>query len=161
MHIFKQYYGERQYFIVYHFVSERKRQVVIEQTWFPSTVFLCSEFTWEYLLSSKFLQGNFFRQFSFAGTYFCGSLKKPQKLQNLEHAKVLCHTVFRSISIPCKLTLRGWNVFYYLWRERVGITPQAIVRDGPLEKLWEEWGIFGPQEFFFVIKFLVWIFFRP
>ena len=29
-----------------------------------------------------------------------------------------------------------------------------LIRDGPLEKLWE-WGIFDPQEFFFVIKFLV------
>ena len=36
------------------------------------------------------------------------------------------------------------------------------VRDGPLEKLWG-WGegIFEPQEFFFVVKFLVWIFFTP
>ena len=30
------------------------------------------------------------------------------------------------------------------------------LRDGPLEKLWEwGWGIFEPQEFLFVIKFLV------
>ena len=43
IHIFKQYYGVRQYFIVYRFVSERKRQVVIEQTRLLSTVFLCSE----------------------------------------------------------------------------------------------------------------------
>ena len=28
-----------------------------------------------------------------AGTYFCGSLKKLQKLQKLEPAKVLCHMV--------------------------------------------------------------------
>ena len=35
------------------------------------------------------------------------------------------------------------------------------LRDGPLEKLWRGEGeIFEPQEFFFVIKFLVWIFFR-
>ena len=35
-------------------------------------------------------------------------------------------------------------------------------RDGPLEKLWGGGrGIFEPQEFFFVIKFLVSIFFRP
>ena len=51
MHIFKQYYGEGQYFIVYHFVSERKRQVVIEQTWFFSTVFLCSEVKLEKIYS--------------------------------------------------------------------------------------------------------------
>ena len=37
----------------------------------------------------------------------------------------------------------------------------TCLRDGPLEKLWWGWGIFEPQEFFFVIKFLVWIFFRP
>ena len=35
-----------------------------------------------------------------------------------------------------------------------------LIRDGPLEKLWVEgggggWGIFQPQEFFFVIKFFV------
>ena len=41
----------------------------------------------------------------------------------------------------------------------------TCTRDWPLEKLWQRvggfWGIFQPQEFFFVIKFLVWIFFRP
>ena len=36
-----------------------------------------------------------------------------------------------------------------------------LLRDGPLEKLWGGRGIFELQEFFFVIKFLVWIFFRP
>ena len=38
------------------------------------------------------------------------------------------------------------------------------IRDGPLEKLWRGGGgggIFEPQDFFFVIKFLVRIFFRP
>ena len=34
MHILKQYYGVRQYFFVYRFVSERKRQVVREDTFF-------------------------------------------------------------------------------------------------------------------------------
>ena len=43
-----------QYFIVHRFVSERKRQVVIEQTRFLSTVFLYSEF--KYLLWSKFFR---------------------------------------------------------------------------------------------------------
>ena len=40
---------------------------------------------------------------------------------------------------------------------------KSSLRDGPLEKLWG-WGgggIFEPQEFFFVIKFPVWICFRP
>ena len=30
----------------------------------------------------------------FAGTYFCGSLEKSQKSQNLEPAKISCDTVF-------------------------------------------------------------------
>ena len=34
MHILKQYYGVRQYFFVYSFVSERKRQVAREGTFF-------------------------------------------------------------------------------------------------------------------------------
>ena len=50
MHILKQYYGVRQYFFIYRFVSERKRQAVIEQTRFLGIVFLCSEFRLEYLL---------------------------------------------------------------------------------------------------------------
>ena len=40
-----------QYFIVYRLVSEWKRHVVIEQTRFLSTVFLCSEFKWENIYS--------------------------------------------------------------------------------------------------------------
>ena len=61
MHIFKQYYGVRQYFFIYRFVSLRKRQAVIEQTRFLATVFLCSKFMLEYLLWSKFLRGKFVR----------------------------------------------------------------------------------------------------
>ena len=53
----------RQYFIVYRFVSERKRQVVIEQTRFLSTVFLCSEFKLEYIYSGV----------NFCGKNFCGN----------------------------------------------------------------------------------------
>ena len=37
----------------------------------------------------------------------------------------------------------------------------SSLRDGPLEKLWGGRGIFKLQEFFLIIKFLVWIFFRP
>ena len=53
-------------FIVYRFVSKRKRQVVIEQTRFLSTVFLCSEFMLENIYSGanfcgKNVCGNFFR----------------------------------------------------------------------------------------------------
>ena len=43
----------RQYFIVYRFVSERKRQVVIEQTRLLSTVFLCSEIKLENIEAAK------------------------------------------------------------------------------------------------------------
>ena len=64
MHIFKQYYGVRQYFMVYRFVSERKRQVVIEQTRFLSTVFLSSEFKLE----------NIYAGVNFGGKNCCGNL---------------------------------------------------------------------------------------
>ena len=66
MHIFKQFYGVRltQCFIVYRFVSERKRQIVIEQTRFLSTVFLCSEFKLE----------NIYPAVNFCRKTFCGNL---------------------------------------------------------------------------------------
>ena len=53
IHIFKQYYGVRQYFMVYRFVSERKRQVVIEQTRLLSTLFLSSEIKLENIEAAK------------------------------------------------------------------------------------------------------------
>ena len=37
----------------------------------------------------------------------------------------------------------------------VTLAKRFQVRDGPLEKLWGGRGIFEPQEFFFVSKFLV------
>ena len=170
MYIFKQYYSVRQYFIVCRFVSERKRQVLIEQTRFLSTVFLCSEFKLENIYSGVNFYGTFFaviyiwgnlffypgyqRFFSRAaeifarvtiktwqkpetalekslapGVLFFRIAEKKQKLLKLEPAKISCHTVFRSTYIPCKLTFffAGWNIFYYLWRKRVGITLQEIV----------------------------------
>ena len=67
MHIFEQFYSLRQYFIVYRIVSERKRQVVIEQTLFLSTVFLCSEFKIENIYSGINFCGNFYlRELIFA-----------------------------------------------------------------------------------------------
>ena len=63
-----QYYGVRQYFIVYRFVSERKRQVVIEQTRFLSTVFLCS----------KFKSENIYSGVNFCGKMFCGNFQLRQ-----------------------------------------------------------------------------------
>ena len=75
-----------QYFVV----SEWKRQVVIEQTRFLSTVFSCGEFKLENIYSGVNFCG---RNVLFAGTYVCGSLEKPQKTQKLEPAKISCHTV--------------------------------------------------------------------
>ena len=54
-----------QYFVVHSFGPERKRQVVIEQTRFLSTVFLCSEFKLENIYSGvnscvKNVCGNFY-----------------------------------------------------------------------------------------------------
>ena len=54
-----------QYHVVYRFVSEWKRQVVIEQTRFLSAVFLCSEFKLENIYSGvnfpgKNVGGNFY-----------------------------------------------------------------------------------------------------
>ena len=53
-----------QYFVVYCFVSEWKRQVVLEQTRFLSTVSLCSKFNWENISSGV----------NFCGKNVCGSL---------------------------------------------------------------------------------------
>ena len=47
-------------FIVYRFVSEQKRQAVIQQTRFRSTVFLCSEFKLGNIYSGVNLCGNFY-----------------------------------------------------------------------------------------------------
>ena len=75
MHIFKQYYGVRQYFFIYRFVSLRKRQAVIEQTRFLDTVFLCSEFRLEYP-GVNFCGKNLCDNFYLRELNFCGSLKK-------------------------------------------------------------------------------------
>ena len=52
-----------QYFVVHRFVSEWRRQVVIEQTRFLSTVFLCSEFKLE----------NIYSGVNFCGKNVCGN----------------------------------------------------------------------------------------
>ena len=85
MHIFKQYFGVRQYFIVYRFVSERKRQVVIEQTRFLSTVFLCSEFKLE----------NIYSGVNFCGKNVCGNFYSRELIfvNRLKIAKLSCHTM--------------------------------------------------------------------
>ena len=86
--ILGQYCGVRQYFVVYRFVSERKRQVVIEQTRFLSTVFLCS----------KFKSENIYSGVNFCGKMFCGYFylrelifvdrwKKRKNRKKLEPAK--------------------------------------------------------------------------
>ena len=47
------------------------------------------------------------------------------------------------------------------WFEKQYCQMPTVLRDGPLGKLLGGWGIFETQEYFFVIKFLVSIFFRP
>ena len=76
-----------QHFVVHSFGPERKRQVVIEQTRFLSTVFLCSEFKLENIYSGV---NSCVKNVLFEGTFFCGSLEISQKL---EPAKISCHTV--------------------------------------------------------------------
>ena len=66
MHIFKQYWANTTVCVSISlytaFFSERKRQVVIEQTRFLSTVFLCS----------KFKSENIYSGVNFCGKMFCG-----------------------------------------------------------------------------------------
>ena len=84
------FHAINQYFVV----SEWKRQVVIEQTWFLGTVFLGSEFKLKNIYSGVNFCGKNVCSNFFAGTYFCGSLEKPQKLQKLEPAKISCQMLF-------------------------------------------------------------------
>ena len=65
---------------------------MIERTRFRSIVFLCSEFKLENIYFGVNFCGKMSAVILFAGTYFCGSLEKPQ---NLEPAKISCHTVDR------------------------------------------------------------------
>ena len=79
IHIFKQYYCVRTLcktskFIVYRLVSERKRQVVTEQTRLLSTTFLCKEFKLENIYSEVNFSGKMFAVIFICGTYFCGLL---------------------------------------------------------------------------------------
>ena len=98
MHIFKQYYSMRTLcktsnsFIVYCFGSEWKRQVVIEQTQFLSTVFLCGKFKLESIYSGVNFCGSLF--FIFFLLFFFIFAKFLEKLQKLEPTKILCHTVY-------------------------------------------------------------------
>ena len=55
-------------------------QVVIEQTQFLRTVFLSSKFKLEYVYSGVNFAGKMFVVIFLAGTYFCRSLEKSQKL---------------------------------------------------------------------------------
>ena len=69
-----------QYFVV----SERKRQVVIEQTRFLSTVFLCSEFKLENIYSGVNFAGKMFLV-----TFICGNLfSRIFCWKNSENAKM-------------------------------------------------------------------------
>ena len=56
----------------------------------------------------------------------------------------------------------GPTVPLVMWWWYVHIICSRNIRDEPLEKLWGKGrAIFELQEFVFVIKFLIWIFFRP
>ena len=72
-----------------------QRQVVIEQTRLLSSAFLCSELKLENIYSGvNFLGKKCLPWFLLAGTHFCGSVEKSQKL---EHAKISSHTVLRRL----------------------------------------------------------------
>ena len=97
-----------QYFIVYRFVYEWNRQVMIELTQFLSTVVLCSEFKSEDIYSGvNFLRKNmmFALIFFFVETNFWGSLKKSQKL---EPVKLSCHTVSHSTTVGLGLHVANY-----------------------------------------------------
>jgi len=81
--------------IVFSFVSERKRQVVIEQTRFLSTVFLCSEFK----LENISLWGKFLQKKMFAVIFICGNLflRIAGKI-----AKIRTRKNFAPHGIPCR-----------------------------------------------------------
>ena len=82
-----------QYFIVYRFVCEWNRQVVIEQTQFLSTVFLCSEFKLEDIYSGVDLLGKKFcaNFFFFVETNFLRIVEKIVKSQKLARKNFLPH----------------------------------------------------------------------
>ena len=74
-------------FLLYLFVSERKRQVVIEQTQFLITVFLVSEFKSEDIYSGV----------NYCGKNVCGNFSLWELIfadhwKNRKKAKILCHT---------------------------------------------------------------------
>ena len=75
------------------FLNERDKLIVIEQTQFLISLFLCSEFKLKDIYSGvKFCRKNVCGNF-YCGNLFCGSLEKSQKSQNSEPAKISCHTV--------------------------------------------------------------------
>ena len=78
----------------YFIVPEWKRQVLIEQTWFLSTVFLCSKFKLKnILLWSKIFGKNVCGNFYLREVIFEDGWKNRKKLQKLEPTKVSCHMV--------------------------------------------------------------------
>ena len=70
-------------FLVYQFVSERKRQVLIEQTQFLSTVFLCGEFKLENIYSGVHFFGK-----NLAVIFICGNLFLQITEKNAKIAKI-------------------------------------------------------------------------
>ena len=87
---------QNQYCIVYRFVSERKRQVVIEQTRFLCTVFVCSEFKLENIYSAvnfcgkiKSVCGNLYMwELIFAHRWKNRKNWNPQKFRSTRYLKL-------------------------------------------------------------------------
>ena len=100
-----------QYFIVHRFVCEWNRQVVIEQTRFLSTVFLCSEFKLADIYSGVNFLGknacaNFF--FFWRETKFLRIVEKIAKSQKLEPVKISCHTVSHGTTVGLGLHVANY-----------------------------------------------------
>ena len=109
-----------QYFIVYRFVYEWNRQVVIKQTQFLSTVLLCSEFKLEDIYSEvDFLGKNVCANFFFCGNLFLRIVEKITKSQKLEPVKNSCHTVSHGTTVAMGLHVA--NYFPKWWHYQIAI----------------------------------------
>ena len=106
-------------------VSEWKRQVVIEQARFLSTVFLCRKFKLENINSEiKFCTKNVCGNFYLRELLFVDHWKKLHKSQNLEPAKILCHTVVDLLTsrIACTFLPSLWHLMMIFGFASCGFT---------------------------------------
>ena len=109
---------------------------------------------------------HFLRFIAFVHSYITIVLNILLKITMLTSFMV---TTSKRLDYVCPAANRTWQrltiISCDLTHERdtyfLNISHIMYLRDGPLEKLWGRRGIFEPQEFFFVVKFLVWIFFSP